>query len=418
MAGRLNQRTVAALEAGEKDLFVWDGETKGFGLKVTPAGAKVFVVQGRVSGRPRRYTIGRLGSPWTIDSARKEAREILGLMHKGIDPVEEKRKARQDLSVAELSDTYFAEGCETKKASTLAIERGLAERHVKPLLGRRMVKSLTRADLDRFLADVGAGKTAADIRTKPRGRAIVSGGKGTANRTVDLLAAMLSFAVARGLRPDNPARGVRKYKLQPRQRFLSPKELADLGTALTQAEAAGENAFAIAAIRLLMLTGCRKNEILTLRWDWVDVERSLLSLPDSKTGAKAVLLGAPALELLAGLPRVDGNPHVFPSPTGDGHFVGLQKVWAKVRARAGLKDVRLHDLRHSFASVGASAGDSLYIVGKLLGHTQSRTTQRYAHLADDPMKAAADRISSQIAAAMRGSSADVSDISRRKRSKT
>lgn len=300
----------------------------------------------------------------------------------------------------------------------------------------RRVKTLARADIDRFMADVAAGKTAADEKTGKRGRAIVRGGKGTANRTTDLLASMLTFAVSRNYCPNNPARGVRKYRPQPRERFLAPKELARLGEVLAKAEAefregearakqgkprksgrkgendppSGENPCAIAAIRLLMLTGCRKSEILLLRWEWVDFERALLRLPDSKTGAKAVPLGAPALELLTTVTRIEGNPHVFPSTVGEGHLVGIQKVWSRIRNRAELPDVRLHDLRHSFASVGAAGGDSLYIVGKLLGHTQARTTRRYAHLADDPLRAAADRIASKIAASMNGGAGELVEL--------
>jgi integrase len=168
---------------------------------------------------------------------------------------------------------------------------------------------------------------------------------------------------------------------------------------------AGENPYATAAIRLLTLTGCRKSEILSLRWDWVDFERGVLRLPDSKTGAKVVPLGAPALEVLQSIARVEDNPHVIAGLKGTGHFVGLQKVWKRIRTAAKLPDVRLHDLRHSFASVGVAGGDSLYVVGKVLGHTQSRTTQRYAHLADDPVKTAADRIAKRIAAAMEGRTA-------------
>lgn len=404
---RLSLRTVNAATPGDRDVFLWDSDLKGFGLKVTSSGAKIYVAQGRINGRAKRYTIGRHGSPWTPDQARATAQDVLYAMSKGEDPTAAKRRARTDLSVSELVDLYFAEGCGNKKASTIAVERGLADRHVKPRLGRRMLRSLTRADLERFLTDIAAGKTAADVKTRARGRAIVTGGQGTANRTMGLLAAMLNFAVARDLRPDNPARGVRKFKPKVRERFLSPKELADLGAVLSDALAEGENRHAIEAIRLLMLTGCRKSEILTLRWDWVDTTHAVLRLPDSKTGSKTVPLGAPALELLASLGRTDGNPHVFASTTGSGHLVGIQKIWSRLRSKAGLDDVRLHDLRHSFASVGASGGDSLYVIAKLLGHNQQRTTQRYAHLADDPVRAAADRISKQIAAAMSGESADI-----------
>lgn len=328
-------------------------------------------------------------------------------MSRGADPNDAKRKAREVISVGELVDLYFAEGCGTKKPSTIKVERGLAVRHVKPLLGRRSVKSLTRADLETFLADIASGKTATDVKTKARGRAIVTGGQGTANRTVDLVASMLSFAVARGFRDDNPARGLRKFKLKVRERFLSPRELTNLGAAMKEATAKGENPYAIDAIRLLILTGCRKSEILTLQWQWVDEDHRVLRLPDSKTGSKVVPLGSSALELLKTLPRLKDNKYVFPSSTGSGHLVGIQKIWNRVRINADLADVRLHDLRHSFASVGASSGDSLYVIGRLLGHTQQRTTQRYAHLADDPVREAAERISGQIADALIGNEVSI-----------
>jgi len=399
---KLSLRTVNAAKAGDRDVFLWDSDLKGFGLKVTPAGAKVYVAQGRINGRPKRFTIGRHGSPWTPEQAREKAGDVLYAMSKGEDPTEAKRNAKTDISVTELVDLYFAEGCGTKKASTVAVERGLAERHVKPRLGKRMLKGLKRGDLETFLTDIAAGKTAADIKTKARGRAIVSGGQGTANRTMDLLASILAFAVTRDLRADNPARGVRKFKPKTRERFLTPVELSALGAALSDAQIGGENRYAVDAIRLLILTGCRKSEILTLRWDWIDETHQVLRLPDSKTGSKTVPLGASALELLKTIPRQDNAPYVFPSITGKGHLVGLQKIWSRIRAKAGLEDVRLHDLRHSFASVGASGGNSLYVLGKLLGHSQQHTTQRYAHLADDPVRAAANQISNQLAVSLAG----------------
>ena len=226
-----------------------------------------------------------------------------------------------------------------------------------------------------------------------------------ANRVLALLSKVFNLAERWGLRPDgsNPCRHVERYPEKRRERYLSAEELARLGEVLTEVERASEEpASAIAAIRLLILTGCRRNEVLSLRWEEVDFERSLLLLADSKTGRKAVPVGAPTLALLAELPRLEGNPHVLPGEKAGAHFVGLAKVWQRIRKQAGLEDVRVHDLRHSFASVGAGAGLSLPIIGKLLGHTQAATTQRYAHLAADPVRQAADRISEEIAAAMSG----------------
>ena len=399
MRAKITKRTVDASQSRTRDAFIWDTETKGFGLKVTPAGNRVYVVQARLNGRPVRCTIGKHGAPWTPDMAREEAVQKLGQIAAGINPNEARAEARRDLSLAELCDLYFSEGCNRKKRTTLTTERGQIERHIKPLLGKRRLKDLSRGDIERFIANVAAGKTAIDERTGPRGRAIVKGGKGAANRTFDLLASMLTFAVERGLRGDNPARGIKKYRLQSRERFLSGRELAALGEALTAAERDGENRFGVAAIRLLILTGARKTEILTSKWDYLDVERCCLRLPDSKTGAKAIPLGAAALDLLAEIPRIECNPFIIPSASG-GHFVGLHRIWDRIRRRAGLEDVRLHDLRHSFASIAVAGGDSLYLVGKVLGHQQARTTERYAHLADDPLRAVADRTASAIAAAM------------------
>ena len=411
MNRKITKRLVDAVQPGERDKFVWDRETKGFGLKVTPKGRRVYVLQTSLNGRLRRFTIGRHGSPWTPDGARKEALRRLVMITEGKDPADERLSTFGDMTISHLCDLYLQEGCEKKKSSTVAVETGLIERHIKPCLGKRPVSAVTRADVEKFMSDIAAGKTAADVKTGPRGRAIVTGGKGTANRTTDLLSSIMGFAVRREIRLDNPVRGVKKYAAIPRDRFLSRSEIAKLGEVLTRAEmsadpSTSENPYAIAALRLLMLTGCRKTEVLSLRWEWVDFDRALLRLPDSKTGAKVVHLGTPALELLQGLPRVEGNPHVIPSSRSGGHLVGLHRIWDRIRRRAGLEGVRIHDLRHSFASVAVSSGDSLYLVGKVLGHAKSRSTERYAHLADDPVKAVADRTSQEIAAALNGRNAD------------
>ena len=194
--------------------------------------------------------------------------------------------------------------------------------------------------------------------------------------------------------------GVPRFPDQKNDRYLNMDEMGRLGSALADAEKEGENPEAVAAIRLLLLSGCRKSEVLSLRWAEIDFERGVLALPDSKTGAKIVLLGAPALELLASLPRRQDNPYVLPGKKSGQHLVGLPRVWLRISKRAGLEGVRLHDLRHSFASIGASAGMGIAIVGKLLGHRDPKTTAQYAHIAHDPAKAAADSIAGSIARAM------------------
>lgn len=417
--GKISKRAVDATEPGDHDVYLWDADLAGFGLKVTPAGGKVYLVQYRMGGRKgrtRRVTIGRHGQ-LTPDQARREAKRLLGQVAAGHDPAEVRAEARRDPTVADLCDLYLTEGCATKKPSTLATDRSNIERHIKPLLGRRRVRTVKRADVERFQQDVARGNTAADVKTGPRGRAIVTGGRGTAARTVAVLGAIFTFAVKRDLRPDNPVRGVTRYKGERKERFLGLTELARLGDALATAEREGENAAAVAGIRLLVMTGARKSEITSLRWEYVDMERSCLRLPDSKTGAKVIPVGAPVLELLASLRPLEGNPYVLPGDKTGRYFLGLPKAWARIRKRAGLDDVRLHDLRHSFASVAVSGGDSLYLVGKLLGHRQSRTTEVYAHLADDPLRAVADRTAGQIAAAMKGRDeigAEVVELPKRK----
>ena len=397
MANRLTKRTVDALAM---DRIAWDGEVKGFGVRHRATG-KFYLVKYRFKGRQRWYTIGRHGSPWTVEEARKEAKTVLGQVADGLDPAEARDRDKADrMTVADLCDLYLKEGRGAKKPSTIATDKGRIERHIKPLLGRKIVSSITPVDVRRFLRDVAEGKSAADVKTKPRGRARVRGGKGTATRTVGLLGGIFTFAVAEGLLADNPVRDVERYADRKLERYLTGNELRALGGALEVAEAEGENPTAIAAIRLLALTGCRKSEILSLRWDEVEFQHGCLRLGDSKTGAKVVPLGAPALAILSGLPRIEGNPYVLPGEKEGEHIVGVPRVWQRVRVRAGLADVRLHDLRHTVASVGAASGLGLPIIGKLLGHKDVKTTQRYAHIGDDPARMAANRISETIAAAM------------------
>ncbi len=406
---RLTKRTVDALKPGETAWDGGDGGVKGFGAR-RQRRDRVYMLKYRIAGRQRWYVIGRHGSPWTVESARKEALRLLGQVAERSDPAASRAQTKIAGTVAELCDLYLAHAPtrvlrktgQPKKASTLATDNGRIERHIKPLLGRMPVTAVTRQDVECFLADVAAGKTAADVKTGPRGRAIVEGGEGTATRTVGLLGGIFAYAIEQGMRPDNPVRGVTRYRDHASKRYLYPAELARLGETLAAAERDGENAAAIAAIRLLILTGARKSEILTARHEWVDTERGYLHLPDSKTGEKLIPLGAPARAVIAALSRIEGNPYLLPGDKKDMHFIGLPKAWERIRARAGLDNVRLHDLRHAFASVGATGGDSLLVIGALLGHRDAKTTQRYAHLQDDPIRAAANRISGAIAAAMAG----------------
>jgi integrase len=403
MRMKLTKRAIDALDPGDKRATVWDSDISGFGLRVMPSGERVYVLKYRSAGRQRWFTIGRHGSPWTPDSARKEAVRLLGDVARGQDPAEKRNADRKAVTFGELGELYFAEGAAHKKPSTLHVDRGRFKLHLLPALGARRVDVVTRADIERLLNDVRNGRTLKPVVGKRRPGSVAKGGQGVAAQCVTLASTILQFAVDRGLRADNPARGVKKPPVRKMQRFLSEAELARLADALAHEIEAGGNLFPVAAIRLLALTGARRSEIIQLRWGNVDLGRGLLMLDDSKGGSgKPIFLAPPAIEILSSLPRVAGNEYVIAGGKAGRPFVGIDKIWDRVRASAGLTDVRLHDLRHSYASIGASASLGLPVLGKLLGHTQASTTQRYAHLSDDPLRKAADTIGATIAAAMGG----------------
>jgi integrase len=290
--------------------------------------------------------------------------------------------------------------------SSWAADGSNIRRHIKPLLGRKIARSLTQVDVMRFQADVAAGKSKADIKTKKQGRAIVVGGRGTAARSLAVLGAMLQFGVGRKLIEGNPAKGVALFKGKKMERFLSEAEVARWADTVASMERGGSlHPSAAAGLRLLVLTGCRKSEVMTLQWPFVDIEWSCLRLPDSKNGEKIVHLPTAAVDLLASLPRASiwvllGDKRRRGG--ADGHYTGLQKAWERVREKANLPGLRLHDLRRSYASFAIADGQSLFMVARLLGHKQVRTTERYAHLAADPILAAADKTAARISAAMRG----------------
>lgn len=386
-SARLTKRTVDAAQPSERDSYVWDDELSGFGLKVTPAGRKVYLVQYRLGGRKgrtRRVTIGVHGT-LTPDQARAEAKRLLGLVAAGTDPAEERDKTKADKGMGSILEQFLFEHSDAKlKASTANEYRRLARLYILPALRNRRITEIKRADIARLHHA---------MRHKPF----------QANRSLALLSKFFNWCEKHGLRPEwsNPCRHIEKYKERKRERFLSEEELARLGEALRAAEEAETaSPWVIAGIRLLTLTGARLSEVLTLKWDYVDFERQQLRLPDSKTGQKSIYLNAPALEVLASIPRLEDNPYVICGEKTGAHLVNLQKPWRRIRAAASLEDVRLHDLRHSFASVAAGGGMSLPVIGALLGHNQPQTTQRYAHLSSDPLKEASDAVGERIAAAM------------------
>jgi integrase len=407
MQGKITKRAVDGLApAGGAEAVLWDTEVKGFGVRARTGGSKSYMLHYRVgAGRGaalRKLTIGKHGSPWTPGMARAEAKRLLADVAAGRDPATARQQERHALTFGELIDLYLAEGAGHKKASTLKADRGRIEHHLRPLLGKLRVDRIGRADIERMRDSVVAGKTAEKIASaeKRRPGSIATGGKGAAAQCVALVSSIYAFAIGRLSCANNPARGVKKAPVRKVERFLSETEIARLAEALDTEARRSANPYPPAAIKLLLLTGCRKGEITNLRWEHVDFERECLRLPDSKTGAKVVYLNAPARALLQELPHFADNSRVIPGMRADSASAAIENVWSRVRKAAGLADVRLHDLRHSFASVGAAGGLSLPIIGALLGHKHATTTARYAHLSADPLRAANDVVGARIAAAM------------------
>jgi integrase len=373
----------------------FDNEIRGFMVR-RRGGEPHYALKTRIRGRQVLLTIGRHGTgAWGPERARREAIRLLGLIRDGKDPAAERSADKAAPSLAEFAARYTTEYAERHRAQrTLTEDAGLLQRYILPALGTLRVRAIGKADMARFHASLHATPVAA-------------------NRALGLLSAMLGWAERIGERPDgsNPCRYIRRNPEKSRERLTSAEELARLGEALDRADAAGIADWrSVATVRLLLFTGARLSEVLGLQWNWIDFSAAVARLPDSKTGAKNLFLPAPALELLAALPRLAGNEFVIPGDRPGAPFVGIQKPWQRIRKLAGLTDLRLHDLRHAFASTGVAAGESLFIVGKLLGHRQSRTTERYAHLAPDPAKAAADRTAARLHTMLRGSSVEVAPL--------
>ncbi len=410
-ASILTKRTIDSLTKREKTYVAYDSNLSGFGCRVTPKGAKSWIVEYRPHGGGRRVAKRRitLGTVSTLapNSARSAAKDILARVRLGEDVADEKAARRVAPTIKELSEKYMREEVlPMRKPATAAHYKSCFRLHVVPELGSKRARDVTRAEIERLHRKIGAKHPV------------------VANRMLMLLSGMYSWAEKVCEVPANtqPARRISRYREEGRGRYLSTEELGRLGEALREAETIGlpwdvdetkttakhapklENrrekvsAYAVAAIRLLLFTGCRLREILNLRWEEVDFELGMLFLRDSKTGRKPVILAAPALAVLSELPRI--GLCVVPGNDPDRPRHDLQRPWGSISKKAGLAGVRLHDLRHSFAATGAASGMGLPIIGKLLGHRNPETTARYAHVGADPLKAAANRIANQLATAM------------------
>ncbi|SEN86713.1 Site-specific recombinase XerD [Loktanella fryxellensis] len=377
---KLTKRIIDAVEPQATEFFLWDEGIPGFGLRVMPSGRKSFVVQFRAGRRARRMSLGP-STVLTCDQARTRAITIIAAVKNGDDPAAERDAKRNAATVRELAERFDREHIAVRlKASTAKEYRGTLKRFILPALGRLAVPEITRADVAKFHHD---------LRHIPY----------QANRCLEVVSKMFVLAEMWGLRPDgsNPRKHIRKYLEEKRERFLSAAELRRIGEVLREMESERiELPSAILAARLLILTGCRLGEIMMLKWDYVDFDECALRLPDSKTGKKVVHVGAPAVEYLHSAHHIDGNPWVITGTLPGKPLSDLQPFWQRVRARAGVKDVRIHDLRHTFASAAVASGQGLPMIGKLLGHTQVQTTARYAHLAAEPVRMAADAVAQNL----------------------
>jgi integrase len=402
----LTKRALDAAKPSDKEFFLWCDRLAGFGARIYPSGKKVFLAQVRVGRFQRRVKIGAYG-PYTVEKARKRAEDIIRAALEGRDPQREKSEAKRALTVAELCDEYLAAARvglvmtrfkRPKRPATVAIDEGRIARHIKPLIGTIPARELRRTDVQRMTDGIAKGKTTGTFKGKPRGRAVVTGGAGTAARVVELLGGIFSWAEKRELVPGpNPVHGVETARGEAKDRVLRADELGALGKALEASEAAMP--MATAALRLIALTGLRREEACALSWGEIDLAGCCLRLATTKTGLSTRPIGKPARDLLQSVPRLS-EEWVFPNRSDTGR-AELKGSIASLFDAAGLKDARSHDLRRTFGSIAADEGYSDATVAELLGHSRRGVTQRhYIRRPDAALVAAADRVSRRIARAM------------------
>jgi integrase len=416
----LTKRLIDAAKPRESEFFLWCGTLSGFGVRVYPSGKKVFLAQVRVGRGQRRVKVGPYGA-FTVEQARKRAEGIIRAAAEGRDPQREKTEAKRALDVSELCEEYLTAARaglvitrfkRPKRPATVAIDEGRILRHIKPLIGRIPARDLKRSDVQRMADAIAQGQTSGIFAGKPRGRAVVTGGTGTAARVVELLGGIYSWARKRELVPPMvPTQGVERARGDAKDRVLSAEELSRLGCALTAGE--DKAPMAAGALRLIALTGLRREEACALKWGEIDATSCCLRLKETKTGRSTRPLGKPARELLASLPRLSPK-WVFPNRAGSGR-AELKNPIAELFNTARLSDARSQDLRRTFGSIAADEGYSDATVGELLGHARREVTHRhYIRRPDAALIAAADRVSVRIAAALDGAAEPAAVVSLRK----
>jgi integrase len=416
---KLTKRAVDALTPPKKgQAFQWDSELRGFGIRVIPSGLRTFVLQYRnAEGRSRRIVVGRYGV-LTVEQARDQAKIKLGAIAGGADPAEESAGSREAITVTEVCDWYLAEAEAGRilgrrnrpiKASTLAMDRSRIETHIKPLLGRRQVRALKRADIDSMQSDIAAGKTA-----KPRGTGrggATTGGGGVAARTVSTLQSLFAHAARLDVIATNPAEGVRKLAGKKKERRLSVAEIRKLGEAMRVAERNGEHPVALAAVRLMLLTGFRISEAEGLQRDWLHAGQGYVHFPDTKSDGQVRAIGPSAAQLAAAQPARKNCPYVFPSDVGDGRFTAAKSCLARLCVAAKIDGVTPHTLRHTFGSVAGDLGFSELTIAALLGHAARGVTQGYVHI-DEALKLAATRTCEEVASLLNAELKDGANVTR------
>jgi integrase len=408
---KLNKKKVDAAGPKDKDSVIWDDDLPGFGLRVFKSGKRSYVLQYRSLGRSRRYTIG-LHGVWTPEMARQEAKIQLGRIAKGDNPAEERQLDHKAITIKELCNLYSADmkaglilgkGGRPKKASTIYTDLGRMNCHILPLVGNRRVKDFTKADANRLLKDVMAGKTKVTTKTgKLRGKSIVRGGAGTASRTIGLLGGIMTYAIEAGIIDTNPAHGIKKPKDNVRQRRLSEAEYRILGRILADAECLDAYSTFAMVVRQIALTGCRRGEIIGLKWADVDLENSCLRLSDSKEGASVRPIGLPVVEFLEERRRAADGDYVFPGERSAEAYGALPNQWNRIFKGSALGDVTPHVLRHSFASIANDLGFTEITIAALLGHSKGSVTSKYVHTLDATLVMAADTIAGYIQGLLNG----------------